>query len=107
MVALGSRGEDPGGEGTKCGGAGVRELAASARDSGLLRRWGFLCGLEKDGVREDPQSKSLAPGEGPCLHEGGSWPSKGYPSRALGKRPSCPTSVGAPELFADGGVQTS
>lgn len=65
MVALDSKGEDPGGEGTKCGGAGVSELVASGRDSGLPLRWSFLCGLERDGVRGDPKSESLPPREGP------------------------------------------
>lgn len=104
MVALGSWGEDRGGEGTKCGGAGVSELAASARDSGLLRRWGFFCRLERDVVRGDPILRVWHPGEGSlCMKE------EALPARdtGAGKRPSCRTSVGAPELFADGGVQTS
>lgn len=57
-MVLDSRGEDPGGEGTKCGGTGVSELAASDWDSGLPRRWGFLRGLERDGVRGDPSRES-------------------------------------------------
>lgn len=70
MVALGSWGEDRGGEGTKCGGAGVSEQAASARDSGLLRRWGFFCRLERDVVRGDPILRVWHPGKGSlCMKE--------------------------------------
>lgn len=69
-MALGSREKDLGGEGTKCGGAGVRELAASGRDSGLPRRWGFFCGSERDGVRADPSPRVWHPGKGPlCMKE--------------------------------------
>lgn len=108
MTALGSRGEDPGGEGTKCGGAGVRELAASDRDSGLPQRWGFFCGLERDGVKADPSPRVWHPGKGPlCLKEeaglerdtrAGPW-AKGLAARPQLVLLNC--------LFADGGVQRS
>lgn len=64
MVALGSRGEEPGGEGMKCGGAGVSELAASGRDSGL-RRWGLLMRVREGCCQRGTQPESLAPGKGP------------------------------------------
>lgn len=57
-MALDSRGEDPGGEGTKCGGAGVSELAASGWGPRLASEMRLLLRVGEGWCQRGPLSES-------------------------------------------------